>query len=235
MSTPVPPENLSRRQQFVQTYRMAKKSDPRIGWIILGVFVLFAAVGFGLFWLLPGSGVLGWVFSVVGALLLGLLGAVIIFGRRAQRAAYNQMDGQLGAAAAALQMLRKGWRTFPAVAFTKQQDVVHRVVGPPGIVLVGEGNPSRVKTLLAGERRKHERVAAETPITEVVVGDGDGRVPLPKLVKHITKLKRKVKPAEMTDVLNRLKALDANRSNIPMPKGPVPTSMKGLRGNMRGR
>ena len=39
----------------------------------------------------------------------------------------------------------------------------------------------------------------------------------------------------MTDVLARLKALDANRSNIPMPKGPVPTRMKGMRGNMRGR
>jgi hypothetical protein len=36
-------------------------------------------------------------------------------------------------------------------------------------------------------------------------------------------------------VLNRLKALDASRSNIPLPKGPVPTSMKGLRGQMRGR
>jgi hypothetical protein len=60
-------------------------------------------------------------------------------------------------------------------------------------------------------------------------------VPLPKLVKYIQKLGRAVKPAELTDVLNRIKALDANRSNIPLPKGPVPTSMKGMRGNMRGR
>jgi hypothetical protein len=49
------------------------------------------------------------------------------------------------------------------------------------------------------------------------------------------KLPKAVKPAEMTDILNRLKALDANRPAIPMPKGPVPTSMKGLRGNLRGR
>ena len=39
----------------------------------------------------------------------------------------------------------------------------------------------------------------------------------------------------MTDLLYRIKALDANRSNIPLPKGPVPTSMKGQRGNLRGR
>jgi hypothetical protein len=132
-------------------------------------------------------------------------------------------------------MLRRGWKTFPVVAFTKQQDVVHRVVGPPGVVLVGEGNHNRLRPLLASERRKHERVVAETPIHEVVCGRGEGEVPLPQLVRHITKMRRAVKPADLTDVLNRIKALDANRPNIPLPKGPVPTSMKGLRGNMRGR
>ena len=66
-------------------------------------------------------------------------------------------------------------------------------------------------------------------------GNGDGQIPLPKLVRHVQKLGRQVKPAELTDVLNRLKALDAQRSNIPIPKGPVPTSMKGHRGNLKGR
>ena len=88
---------------------------------------------------------------------------------------------------------------------------------------------------MISERRKHERVASEVPIHEVVCGNGEGQVPLAKLARHIQKLGRAVKPAEMTDILNRLKALDANRSNIPIPKGPVPTSMKGQRQNMRGR
>jgi hypothetical protein len=88
---------------------------------------------------------------------------------------------------------------------------------------------------MTAERRKHERVASEVPIHEVVCGNGEGQVPLPKLVKHVQKLGKSVKPAEMTDILNRLKALDATRSNIPLPKGPVPTSMKGMRGQMRGR
>jgi hypothetical protein len=109
------------------------------------------------------------------------------------------------------------------------------VVGPPGIVLVGEGNANRVRGLLATERRKHERVVADVPVHDLVCGNGEGQVPLPKLVRHVQKLGREVKPAEMTDILNRLKALDATRSNIPLPKGPVPTSMKGLRQNMRGR
>jgi hypothetical protein len=134
-----------------------------------------------------------------------------------------------------LGQLKRGWKVDPGIAFNRNQDLVHRVVGPPGIVLVGEGNPNRLKTLLANERRKHERVASETPIFEVISGDGEGAVPVPKLTRHVTKLGRNIKPAEMTDVLQRLRALDANRSNIPIPKGPVPTSMKGARQNMRGR
>jgi len=108
-------------------------------------------------------------------------------------------------------------------------------VGPPGIVLVGEGNPNRVKPLLASERRRHERVVAETPVQEVIVGDGPGEVPLNKLVKYVMKLDKTTKPAQITDILARLRAIDAQGANMPIPKGPIPTSMKGQRGNMRGR
>lgn len=234
---PVDPDKMSRRKQFVETYRMAKRTDRTLPLWVWGSFALGAVVGYVVFWLLlPTSGVIGIVVSVVGALLLGTLLAMIVFGRRAQRAAYSQMEGQPGAAAAALRMLRgRAWKTEPAVAFTKQQDVVHRVVGPPGIVLVGEGNHHRVRQLLVSEHRKHERVASELPIHEVICGNGEGEVPLSKIARHVQKLGRSVKPAEMTDVLNRLKAMDATRPSLPMPKGPVPTSMKGMRGQMRGR
>jgi F0F1-type ATP synthase assembly protein I len=235
MPKDVDPEKMNRRQQFVATYRMARQSDRWLGLWLLGAFVVGAAIGFGVFWFLPGGGPIGLIIAVVGGLLLGLLAALIVFGRRAQRSAYRQMEGRPGAAGQALGTLRKGWKTDPMIAFNKQQDVVHRVVGPPGIVLVGEGNPNRLRGMLTNERRKHERVASEVPIHEVVCGNAEGQVPLPRLVKHVTKLGRNVKPADLTDVLNRLKALDASRSSIPMPKGPVPTSMKGLRGQMRGR
>ena len=235
MSTPAATPT-SRRAQITQTYQMAKRSDPRLGWIILGTFVVGAALGFGLLWLLPGGGVLSLVISIVAALMIGLLLALLVFGRRAQRAAYAQMEGQPAAAAGALQMLRRGWKVDPVVGFTKQQDVVHRVVGPPGIVLVGEGSSqARVKQLMVNERKKHERVAYGVPIHEVIAGRGEGEIPLPKLVKHVQKLGRSVKPAEMTDILQRLKALDAQRGKLPLPKGPIPTSMKGSRQNMKGR
>lgn len=235
MAKETDPEKMGRRQQFVETYRMTKKSDKTIGLWLLGSFLIVGAIGFAVFWFLPGDGTIGLVLAIAGGLMFGLLASLIIFGRRAQRAAYNQMDGQPGAAAAALRMLKRGWKTEPAVAFNRQQDVVHRVVGPPGIVLIGEGNPHRLRQLMTAERRKHERVVADTPIHEIVCGNAEGQVALPKLVRHVTKLGRQVKPAEMTDILNRLKALDANRSNIPLPKGPMPTSMKGQRQNMRGR
>ena len=231
----VDPSTLSRRRQIVETYRLTKQSDPTIGLWLLGSFVLGAVVGFAIFWVLPGTGVLGLAMSILGGILGGVLLMMIVFGRRAQRAAYKRLEGQPGGAAAALTMLRRGWTTEPAVAFNKQQDVVHRVVGAPGIVLVGEGNANRLRPLLTSERKRHERVLYEVPVTEIIVGDGEGQVPLPKLVRTVMKLKRQVKPAEITDLLNRLKAIDATRGKVPLPKGPVPTSMKGMRGNLRGR
>lgn len=229
------PTKMSRRRQVIETYKMSKQGDPRIGLWMLGAFLVFGAIGFGLFWLLPGSGTAGLVIAIIGAVLFGLLGMMIVFGRRAQKAAFNRMEGQLGAGARALTLLRRGWTTEDAIAFTKQQDMVHRVVGPPGIVLVGEGNPHRLRALMAGERRKHERVVSDTPIHEVVVGREEGQVPLPKLARHVQKLGRQVKPAEITDILQRIKALDAQRPKVPLPRGPVPNSMKGMRGNLRGR
>ena len=224
-------EKNGRLAQIAASYRMTKKSDPRLGLVLLAWFLLAAVPAFAVLFLLLGS----WVLALLTALPFGVLAALLVFGRRAQRAGYKQIEGQPGAGAAALGMLRRGWTLEPAVGFNRNQDVVHRVVGPPGIVLVGEGNPNRLRPLMADQRRKHERVASEFPIHEVVVGDSEGAVPLPKLVRHIQKLGRKVKPAQITDVLARLRALDATRPNVPLPKGPMPTNLKGARQNMRGR
>lgn len=226
------PNKVSRVSQIRQSYQITKKSDPRIALILLGTFVLAAAGGYALLFLIFRDSP---IFPSIFAVLCGLLAVLIVFGRRAQTAALASIEGQPGAAAAALGMLRRGWKTDPGIAFTKQQDIIHRLVGPPGIVLIGEGNQNRLKPLMLAERRKHERVAAETPIHEVYVGNAEGEIPLRKIVRHVTKLGRNIKPAQMTDVLARIKALDANRSNIPLPKGPVPTSMKGVRSNQRGR
>ena len=229
MSTPAAPP-VGRRAQIAQAYRITKGQYPRIGLLLFALFVVVAAVvGFaGWVWVHP-------IIGVVLGVLTGLLAVIVVFGRRVEKAAYAQVDGQPGAAAAALQMLRRGWDVKPAVAFTKNQDVVHRVVGRPGIILVGEGNPNRVRNLLAVERKKHARVAQDAPIHEIVAGDDQGAVSVPKLARHVQKMPKSITPADMTDLLQRLRALDAMRPQAPIPHGPVPTSAKGMRKMMQGR
>lgn len=236
-NTPIDPSTMSRRRQILETYRMSREVDPSIRWWLLGSFLVFAGLGMALFRLvLPhNDSVFSWILAGIASFLIGLFAVIVVFGRRAQRAAFKRLEGQLGAAARALTMLRRGWVVEEVVGFTKQQDMVHRVVGPPGIVLVAEGNPGRVKQLLISEHKKHERVAGEYPVHEVLVGNDEGQVPLTKLVQHVRKLGRQVKPAEITELRQRLRALDAQRPKAPIPRGPVPTSMKGMRGNLRGR
>ena len=55
-------------------------------------------------------------------------------------------------------------------------DVVHRAVGRPGVVLVGEGSPTRLPSLLAAEKKRVARVAFDVPIHDFQVGDGQGQV-----------------------------------------------------------
>ena len=45
-------------------------------------------------------------------------------------------------------------------------------------MLVGEGAPHRVAALLAQEKKRVARVVGDTPIYDVIVGDGEGEVPL---------------------------------------------------------
>ena len=121
---------------------------------------------------------------------------------------------------------------------TRQQDAVHRTLGPGGLVLIGEGEPGRLKALLAGEVRKHERVAYGVKVTTIVMGNKEGQVPLDKLADHIKKLPKTLQANQVTDIRQRLRALDAVRPQLPMPKGPMPTNprqVKGARQAMRGR
>jgi hypothetical protein len=232
-ATPEPPKG--RIRQMRQAYTITKRTDPNIGRILLLWFLLVGGIAAMAAMVLFGRGWFGITTAVVFGLLTGLLAVLIVFGRRAERAAYAQVEGQAGAAAGALQMLKRGWDVKPAISFTKNQDVVHRVVGRPGIILVGEGNPARVRGLLSAERKKHVRIGGEEiPVHEIVVGNGEGEVKLTKLNKHVQKMKKSIRPGEQTALMNKLKALDAMRPAAPMPRGPMPTSMKGARKMMKG-
>jgi Domain of unknown function (DUF4191) len=220
-----------RYRQLIAAYSMTKQYDRHLGMILLAVFLVVLAICVGIGFVLGHPFALG-TFGVP----LGAMAALIVFGRRAERAAYGQVEGRAGAAGAALGMLRRGWTVQQAVAFTKNQDMVHRVLGRPGIVLVGEGNPARVRNLLAVEKKKHARFAGDAPIYDIIAGDEteDG-VAVNKLARHIMKLPRNLKPGDVTEVMQRLKALDATRPTAPLPHGPLPQSPRAARQMMRGK
>jgi hypothetical protein len=172
-------------------------------------------------------------FSILGV-FAGVLGAVVIFGRRASRAAYSEIEGRPGAAGSVLNGLRGAWRVQLGIAFTRNQDLVHLAVGRPGVVLVGEGAPHRVNQLLLQEKRRFARAAPDIPVYDVSVGDGPGQISLRRLQNHMTKLPRNIKPARVRELDNRLRALGGGP---PIPKGPMAQPgriPKGARRGMRG-
>jgi hypothetical protein len=213
------PARGGRLAQIRETYKLTRRADPRIGWILLGLFVAVLAVFVVLGLLLK----MFWFFLIIG-IPFATLAVTFVFGRRAEKAAYAQVEGQPGAAASVLNAMRSGWFTTPAVAVTKNQDFVHRVLGRPGVILVSEAPPSRAPQLLANEKKRTARFVGEVPIYEIQAGDGEGQVPLRKLQGAVMKLPRNLKPAEVNALRKRLDALTA--TPLPIPKGPLPKGTK---------
>ena len=227
------PADMGRIKQIRRAYQLTHEYDKALPFLLLGAFLLpvALAVVFGL--------TVGYmVNAVLIGVGIGVLLPMLVLVRRAKAATYKRYAGQAGSAEVALQMLPKQWVSSPVIAANRSRDAVHRTLGPGGVVLIGEGEPGRVRQLLASEVKKHERVAYGVPVTTVVMGDKPGQVPLSRLADHIKKLPKVLRPNQITDVRQRLRALDAVRPTIPVPKGPMPTSprqVKGARQAMRGR
>ncbi|MFP1623988.1 DUF4191 domain-containing protein [Streptomyces sp. 5K101] len=222
--------NPGRLKQIALTYKMTRKADPKVGLVVAAVgivtFGVFLAIGF----LIDHPIYLG----ILG-FLLAFLAMAIVFGRRAERAAFGQMEGQPGAAAAVLQNVGRGWTTTPAVAMNRNQDVVHRAVGKAGIVLVAEGNPNRLKSLIAAEKKKMNRIVVDVPVHDIMVGNGEGQVPLKKVRATMLKLPRVLSGPQVTTTNDRLRAMGDLMSNMPLPKGPMPKGMRMPRGGGKMR
>jgi hypothetical protein len=191
-----------------------RKTDPKALPIVIGsgvaVIVVFVVVG-----LVINKG----PFLIPLGVLLGVMTTMILFGRYAQSSQYKAMAGQPGAAAAIVQQMRGNWTVTPAVAGTRNMDVVHRVVGRPGVILLGEGSPSGLASLIVAEKRKIARIAYGVPIIDMQVGEADGQVPISKLQRKLMRLPRELKPSAVTDLNGRLKALP---SSLRAPAGPMP-------------
>jgi hypothetical protein len=210
--------NAGRLKQIRMVAGLVRKNNPRAMPIVigsgLGTLVILVVVG-----LLTGLAPL----LIPLGVLLGLLVATILFGRFAQAAQYSVIEGQPGAAAAVLENMRGNWTVTPAIAANRNMDVVHRAVGRPGVILVGEGSPNRLAGLLAAEKKRVARVAYEVPIFEFQVGNGEGQVPISKLQRKVMRLPRNLKPAAVSDINHRLKAL---QPSLQAPKGPIPKNIR---------
>ncbi|RJL20525.1 DUF4191 domain-containing protein [Bailinhaonella thermotolerans] len=212
------PETPGRLKQIRMVAGIVRQANPKGMPIVfataLGVLALFVVIG-----LVTDS----LLFMIPLGLLGGLTAGMIVFGQFAQKAQYSMLEGQPGAAAAILQSMRGNWNVTPVVAVNREQDVVHRVVGAPGVILVSEGPANRVQRLLLAEKKKVQRVAMDVPVYDVQTGDGEGQVPIKKLQRHLMKLPRNLKKPAVAEVNYRLRAL---QSSLPMPKGPMPKGVK---------
>lgn len=224
------PADWGRIRQVREAYRVTHEYDKQLPLFVFGA----AAAAFALVMLLGIWFRPWWMWILVG-LLAGFTAALGVLTWRVKGATYKRYAGQAGSAEVAMGMLGKEYVKSPVITVTRQMDVVHRVVGPSGIVLIGEGDAGRVRQLLATEAKKHEAVKFGVPVTTLVCGDKDKQIPLDKLAGHIKKLPKAMQASEVTDVSARLRALDAMRPRVPLPKGPLPTSAKGSRQAMRGR
>jgi Domain of unknown function (DUF4191) len=210
------PASAGRIKQIRMVAGIIRRSNPRALPLValagLGVIALFVIAGL-IFGLLPLLIPLG--------LATGLMAAMFLFGRYAQSAQYAAVEGQPGAAAAIMQGMRRGWTVTPAVSANRNMDVVHRAVGKPGVVLVGEGSPNRLASLLAAEKKRISRVAFDVPIYDLQVGDEEGQIPIRKLQRKLMRLPRNLKGPAVADLNYRLKALP---QSLQAPKGPMPRS-----------
>ena len=215
-----------RRSQLWQAFKVQRQQDKRLLPYMIGAFVLIVAASVTAGVLVGG---LTMFTLIIFGVALGALVAFIIFGRRAQKSVYRQAEGQTGAAAWVLDNLRGKWRVSPGVAATGHFDAVHRVIGRPGVIFVGEGSPTRVKPLLAQEKKRTARLIGDIPIYDVTVGTGEGEVPLGKLERHLTRLPANITVKQMDALESRLAALGSRAGAAIMPKGPLPNA-----GKMRG-
>ena len=201
--------------QVKETYSFASKEISFLALRLLGVFAVVFAVIFGIGIALDQKLFLGFL-----GFTTSLLITVFYFGKIAEKAAYSSISGQVGAAASVLNAIRGAWFVTPAVGVDKNQNMVHRVVGRPGIILVGEG--SRPGVLLDEQRKAHARFAQGVPIHELTVGEGE--VTIFNLQKTVKKISKSLRPAEVTEVRKRLEALP--KTALPIPKGPMPQGRK---------
>ncbi|MYM18983.1 DUF4191 family protein [Brevibacterium sp. 5221] len=229
---PKDPSKPGRIAQMVQVYKMARKHYPAVPWLLAAAILGGAAIGVVVGLLLPPI----WLWIVFGV-MVGLLGAVFMLGRFAESAAFEEMRGQPGAFGAVLNTVRRSWlaEEQPVAIDPRTKDLVYRATGLGGVVLLSEGPKGRTAKMLEKERKRHERVLPNVPITCIQGGEEDGQVPMSRVSSTVRKIPKKLNKAEVLVIRKRLAALGTMSTRPPVPKGIDPNKVRPDRRAMRGR
>jgi len=223
-----PTKEPGRMRQMWDVFQMTRKYDKQALPLMIGGFLLPVVVGVVLA-LVLSTGIISEVLWIVAGVLGGVLLATVILGRRAEGAAYSQINGQPGAVGAVLRSsLKRGWRgsEMPVAVNSKTRDAVYRAVGRGGVVLISEGPKSRTARMLDEERRKIARTVPNVTVTTISVGPDADSVPLRKVASTLTKIKPSLTKTEIAAVDNRLSSLQAP---LPIPKGVDPNRVRAPR------
>ena len=218
-----------RLKQMWQVFQMTRRYDDRALLYIVGGIVLPILAGIAMAVFLSGGNVFTMVLWIVAGVLAGVLVGLIILGRRAERAAYSQIEGQPGAVGAVLRSsLKRSWRgsEMPIAVNGKTQDAVYRATGRGGVVLISEGPKTRTQRMVDEERRKITRVLPNVPVTTISVGPDADSVPLHKIPRTLAKIKPSLTKAEVLAISNRLQSLE---NPMPIPKGVDPMKVRAQR------
>lgn len=215
------------RQIFDVLVLVIKRDRLALLWLILGTLgPIGGGVAFAL--LATGGEPISFVVSIVLGVMAGVLGFLIVLGQFTQRLMYTNLQGQVGAVSALLKnQLRRSWRGNDVpVRMNKNQDIVYRVVGRPGVVLISEGIRTRVSPLIDDARKEAQRIVPGVPIHHLHVGP-DG-LTLKEFFPALYKIKGRVRTNEIVVVSNRLNSIAKTPASM-MPKGIDPTKMRAPR------
>lgn len=208
-------------QNYIDAYKVTRRTFKWFDVAMIGLPVLLIGSGI-VFGLTVGSPVL----TIIGGILLAILVDLILLSQLVRPAMFSQLDGQPGAVYVVLSDIRRGWVVEQEpVAVNKNQDIVWRLVGRPGIVFITEGPTSRVMPLVNQERKAARRIVANAPVHVIQVGHGEKQVPLRKVPRQLKSLKNELTKAEVPAVAERLQAV--NRKAVPIPKGIDPNKVRG--------
>ncbi len=240
------PKKQSTIKQIIQIYKYTAKEDKALPWLEAGAFLLPVVVMI-IIGLIVKWTWLTWIFTMITAIMLGILLATMMLTRRADAVGYKQIDGKPGAAIGVLSNMQKAGFDFPQEPVwidPKTKDAIWRGTSMNGIYLIGEGEYGRVMKAMDRQERDIKGVTAGSsiPIYRISVGHGPKQVPLTKLRSTVIKSKSyepthhknaliaKIHPrrrflltkAEMETLNDRLRTLQAKKGYAIQGHGPEP-------------